>query len=418
LPAGSARRIDGRAVPLVIVPTDRVLAIVTATTLYPNCVEPRHGIFVEERLLHLVRSGQISARVIAPVPWFPWKGKHFGRYARYAQVPAMENRHRLRVDHPRYPAIPKIGMHAAPYLMALALFPHFRALKARASVPFVVDGHFLYPDGVALAMIGRWLRVPVVLTARGSDVTWYCDRPGPRAMVRWAVRHCAKVVTVSKALRDQLSSLGAPGERLTVLPNGVDSERFAPIDRDRARAATGYSGFSLLSVGNLIPLKGHDIAVEAVAGMPDVSLVIIGDGPEKGALRRLIRRLGLERRVRMIGNVPQADLVQHYSAADALVLASESEGMPNVVLESLACGNPVVATAVGGIPELITSPDAGVLTTQRSPDGIVRAVRTLRMHYPDRSKTRAQGLRHGWKPTVDGLVDVYRTALDGSCNVR
>jgi teichuronic acid biosynthesis glycosyltransferase TuaC len=391
--------------------------IVTVTTLYPNCVEPRHGIFVEERLLHLVRSGQITARVIAPVPWFPWKGKYFGRYGRYAQVPAIESRHQVRVAHPRYPVIPKVGMHAAPYLMALALFPHFRALKARASVPFVVDGHFLYPDGVALAMIGRWLCLPVVLTARGSDVTWYCDRPGPRAMVRWAIRHCANVITVSKSLRDQLASLGAPGERLTVLPNGVDSERFSPIDRARARLATGCSGFSLLSVGNLIRLKGHDIVVQAVAGMPDVSLMIIGDGPEKGALRRLIRRLGLERRVRMIGNVPQADLVQHYSAADALVLASESEGMPNVVLESLACGNPVVATAVGGIPEIITSVDAGVLTTERSPDGIMRAVETLRAHYPDRSKTRSQGVQHGWTRTVDGLVDVYRTALDDSRKV-
>jgi len=387
------------------------MRIVTATTLYPNSVTPRHGIFVEQRLLQLLKTGQLAANVVAPVPWFPWKGERLGRYGRYARVPAVEQRNGLQVSHPRYPAIPKVGMHLAPGLMALALVPLFRELK-KANAPFVIDGHFLYPDGVALAIVGRRLGLPVVLTARGSDVNWFCRYPGPRAMMRWATRHSTHVVAVSHALRERLLAIGAPAERVTVLPNGVDAERFAPIDAAKARAFTGYEGFTLLSVGNLVPLKGHDLVIGAVARLPDVRLVIIGTGPEESRLRRLIHANALDARVRIVADISQDQLVQHYASADALVLASEREGMPNVVLESLACGTPVVATRAGGIPELITTRDAGVLAKERSVEGIAGAIEDLRRDYPDRSKTRAQGLLHGWSPTVEGLLGIYRRALE------
>jgi teichuronic acid biosynthesis glycosyltransferase TuaC len=390
-----------------------MLDIVTATTLYPNAVQPRHGIFVERRLLQLARTGAIRARVVAPVPWFPWRSKRFGRYGLYAEIPASETRHGLSVAHPRYPVLPKIGMHVAPGLMALALLPYFRRLHASAPRPFVLDGHFLYPDGVALAMIAHLLRVPVILTARGSDVNWFCRFPGPRAMVRWAARRCAKVITVSDALRQELAAIGVPDRVIAVMPNGVDEQVFAPVDRLAARAAMGYDGFTVMSVGNLIPLKGHDLVVEAVARIPDTRLVIIGDGPCATQLRRLIAVRGLEQRVSMIGNISQAQLVQHYNAADALVLASSSEGMPNVVLESLACGTPVIATAVGGIPELITSADAGLIVRERNATAIAQAIQALRPHYPDRSRTRRHALKYSWKPTVEGVLNIFESALRG-----
>src|SRR5687768_6111915 len=193
-----------------------MLDVVTATTLYPNALQPRHGIFVERRLFQLTRTGAVRARVIAPVPWFPWRNKRFGRYGLYPEIPASEIRHGLSVAHPRYPVLPKMGMHIAPALMALALLPYFRRLHASAPRPFVLDGHFLYPDGVALALIARLLRVPVILTARGSDVNWFCRYPGPRAMVRWAAQHCAKVITVSDALRQELAAIGVPDSAIAV----------------------------------------------------------------------------------------------------------------------------------------------------------------------------------------------------------
>src|SRR5688572_8397443 len=225
-----------------------MLDIVTATTLYPNALQPRHGIFVERRLLQLSRTGAIHARVVAPVPWFPWRGKRFGRYGVYAEIPASEVRHGVSVAHPRYPVVPKIGMHVAPALMAAALLPYFRRLQASATRAFLLDGHFLYPDGVALALIARLLKIPVVLTARGSDVNTFCRYPGPRAMVRWAARHCAKVITVSDALRQKLAAFGVSDDAIAVMPNGVDERFFAPVDRLAARVAMGYDVFTVLSV--------------------------------------------------------------------------------------------------------------------------------------------------------------------------
>ena len=390
-----------------------MLDIVTATTLYPNAEQPRHGIFVERRLLELGRTGAIRARVVAPVPWFPWRSKRFGRYGVYAAIPASEVRHGLVVAHPRYPVVPKIGMHVAPALMAGALLPYFRRLQACAAGPFLLDGHFLYPDGVALASIARLLKIPVVLTARGSDVNVFCRYAGPRAMVRWAVQHCAKVITVSDALRQKLVAIGVPDDAIAVMPNGVDEQLFAPVDRLAARETVRYDGFTILSVGNLVPLKGHDIVIEAVARIPDARLVIIGEGPSATALQQLIAERGLQQRVSMIGNVSQAELVQHYNAADALVLASSSEGMPNVVLESLACGTPVIGTAVGGIPELITSPDAGLIVPDRNAAAIARAIQALRSAYPDRSRTHRHALKFSWKATVDGLLNIFDDALSG-----
>src|SRR5688572_5944599 len=390
-----------------------MLDIVTATTLYPNALQPRHGIFVERRLLQLSRTGAIQARVVAPVPWFPCRSKRFGRYGLYAEIPASEVRHGIPVAHPRYPVLPKIGMHVAPALMAAALLPYFRRLQASAARPFLLDGHFLYPDGVALASIARLLKIPVVLTARGSDVNSFCRYPGPRAMVRWAARHCAKVITVSDALRQKLAAFGVSDDAIAVMRNGVDEQLFTPIDRSAARATVRYEGFTVLSVGNLVPLKGHDLVIEAVARIPDARLVVIGEGPCATPLRRLIAARGLEQRVSMLGNVSQAELVQHYNAADALVLASSSEGMPNVVLESLACGTPVIGTAVGGIPELITSPEAGLIVPDRNAAWIAQAIQELRRAYPDRLRTRRHALKFNWKTTVDGLLDIFDDALSG-----
>jgi teichuronic acid biosynthesis glycosyltransferase TuaC len=390
-----------------------MLDIVTATTLYPNALQARHGIFVERRLLEITRTGAIRARVVAPVPWFPWGSTRFGRYGVYAEIPASEVRHGIPVAHPRYPVLPKIGMHVAPALMAAALLPYFRRLQTSAARPFLLDGHFLYPDGVALASIARLLKIPIVLTARGSDVNVFCRYAGPRAMVRWAAQHCAKVITVSDALRQKLAAIGVPNDVIAVMPNGVDEQLFAPVDRLAARKTLRYDGFTILSVGNLVPLKGYDIVIEAVARIPDARLVIIGEGPCATALRQLIAERGLEQRVSMIGNVSQAELVQHYNAADALVLASSSEGMPNVVLESLACGTPVIGTEVGGIPELITSPDAGLIVPDRNAATIARAIQALRSAYPDRSRTRTHALKFSWKATVDGLMDIFDDALSG-----
>src|SRR5690625_2188722 len=154
-------------------------------------------------------------------------------------------------------------------------------------------------------------------------------------------------------------ALNVPAGRVTTLRNGVDLHRVRPLDRTSLRKKLGFEGALLLSVGHLTALKGHDLVIQALQSLPGVTLVVIGDGPLKTSLLRLDERIGVAGRVRFCGGMSQDSLVGYYNAADILVLASSREGMPNVVLESLACGTPVVATDVGGIPEVVVAPAAG-----------------------------------------------------------
>lgn len=382
--------------------------ILTLTGLYPSAARPRHGIFVEERLRQLVAGGDITATVLAPVPWFPFTDNRFGKYAELARTPVTEQRHGLEVRYPRYLSIPKIGMSVAPFLLALALLPHVRRLRRQHPDLALIDSHFLYPDGVAACLLGRLLGIPVLMTARGSDVNLYPQYAVPRALIRWAVKRAARVITVSDALRDALLALGADPGKVLTLRNGVDLQRFHPMDRTAARSRLGLSGLTLLSVGNLLELKGHHLLIEALPLLPGVTALIAGEGPMRASLERLARERGVAGRVRLLGNMPQDELIDCYNAADILVLASSREGMPNVVLESLACGLPVIATAVGGIPELLDSEDAGCLLTERSAAAIAEAVRALEASPPDRAKVAAHGARFGWEPTIDGLRRVIR----------
>lgn len=392
--------------------------VLTLTTLYPSAARPRHGIFVEERLRHLVAGGSVTASVLAPVPWFPSANARFGAYAAFARTPRAEMRHGLEVRHPRYVVIPKLGMSVAPLLLALALLPEVRAARRRNPELALIDSHFLYPDGVAACLVGGWLGLPVLMTARGSDVNLYSRYAVPRAWIRWAIARAARVVTVSEALRRSVLGLGGEPGKVVTLRNGVDLDRFRPGDRTAARSRLGISGPMLLSVGNLLEIKGHHLVIEAMAALPGVTAVIAGDGPLRARLATLAREHGVGDRVRLLGNVPQAELVELYNAADVLVLASSREGMPNVVLESLACGTPVIATAVGGIPELLDAPEAGRLLGERTASALVDAVAGLFAAPPDRARVAAHGARFSWEPVITKLAAEIAAVAGGDDGVK
>jgi teichuronic acid biosynthesis glycosyltransferase TuaC len=390
----------------------QAIRILSFSTLYPNPEAPYHGIFVENRLRHLTGSGEVAAMVVAPVPWFPFEHEAFGRYASFARVPREERRHGLAVLHPRYPVIPKVGMSSAPVLMYAALRKLFaEILKARFSFD-LIDAHYFYPDGVAAVLLGRRLGKPVVITARGTDVNLLPEYRVPRRLVRWAATQSAGVIAVSEALRERLIELGVPGGRVQVLRNGVDLALFAPQDRAAARRELGLDadGPVVLSVGWLIPRKGQDLAIRAVAAMPEVTLLIVGEGAQAPALKRLAAQLGLSGRVRFLGSMPHERLAQVYSAADVLLLASSREGLPNVVLEALACGTPVVTSAVWGTAEVV-APQAGRLVKERTPEAIAGALRALLAAPPPRAAVRAHAERFAWGPTTAGQIRLFKSIL-------
>ena len=388
------------------------LRLLTFSTLYPNAAHPNHGVFVENRLRHLLATGEATARVLAPVPYFPSGAAVFGAWGRHARAPREEVRHGICIHHPRYPVIPRFGMTLAPALLARAGLAALRRLMAAGLAFDLIDAHYVYPDGVAAVRLGAALGVPVVITARGSDVTQLPDYPGPRRLIVDAIGRAAALIAVSSALRERLVALGADPGRVTVLRNGVDAGLFRPpADRAAARAALGLVRPTLLSVGALIPRKGHHLTIAAMPGLAAFDLLIAGEGPERAHLQAQIASLGLTGRVRLLGAVPHADLPACYGAADAMVLASAREGWANVLLESMACGTPVVASNIPGNPEVVRSREAGLIAEANTPPGIAAAVRALFAAPPDRAATRAYAERFGWEQTSRGQLDLFRRLL-------
>ncbi len=390
-----------------------MLKILTFSTLFPNAVQPAHGVFVENRLRHLIAGGNVEAHVVAPVPWFPFKAGAFGHYADFAKVPRIEQRHGLTIHHPRYPLIPKVGTNLAPICMYSFVKP-FVAKLMRDGLEFdLIDSHYFYPDGVAAVRMARDFGKPVTITARGTDLNLLPQYPVPRRQIVWAATHAQGLITVCQALKDELIALDIPDDKVTVLRNGVDLEMFQPVDRDSARETLGLTGRTLLSVGLLIERKGHDLIVSALSRLPDTTLLIAGDGPERASLEKLAADEGVTDRVRFLGRVEHASLRDVYGAVDALVLASSREGWANVLLEAMACGTPVVASNVWGTPEIVADPVAGVLMADRTPNDLADAVQALFAALPDRDATRRYAEQFSWDATTNGQETLFHALIEG-----
>ncbi len=378
------------------------MRLLTITNLYPSRDMPRHGIFVEERLRHLLSVGGVQAQVIALRPALPLpRGNEID----------IESRIGIKVEYRRVPTLPKLSNWIDPWLWATAIESTVRQAIEHAGSGVILDAHFLYPDGVAAVILGERLGLPVVVTARGSDVNVKCENAMMRRWMRWAAPRTSAVITVSQALAERLHEHGIRPPVLEVIPNGVDLQKFRPRDREEGRRRFGVSGRVLASVGHLVDDKGHQLAVEALASLPDTQLLIAGNGPRRAHLERLAGRLGVADRVRFAGLVPHEAMPWLYSAVDALVLASAREGMPNVVLESIACGTRVIATDVGGVGEVIGPTEAGVLMASRSPEALLEALGRLEQAPCTRETTRKYAERFGWERMLDRQVALYQSVL-------
>jgi teichuronic acid biosynthesis glycosyltransferase TuaC len=394
----------------------RALKVLAFSTLFPNNAQPRHGIFLLHRLAHLARVDGIELRMVAPVPWFPFASPMFGRYATYARAARFSEQRGIQVLHPRYPVLPKVGMTIAPTLLAAALLPTLAAVRRQGFDFDVIDAYYLYPDGVAAAILGAVLNRPVLLTAFGTDVTALPNYRGPRAQIGWAIARATTVTTVCRALAARLIELGTEPEKLHVILHGVDQRLFRPPqNRAAERDALGFTRPTLISVGHLVARKGMDLAIAALVDLPGLDLVIAGDGPEGDALRREAIELGVADRVRFLGHVEQERLPALLGAADALLLCSDREGIANVLMEAMSCGTPVVATPIWGSPEVVTVPEAGVLLANRSAEAVVAGVRQLLANRPCREATRHYAERFLWSDTAVRHAALLRTVAAEAC---
>ena len=391
------------------------MRVLTVTSLWPNEAQPNHGIFVENRMARVHATGRAEITVIAPVPWFPSTASVFGPYATFAKVPAHEDRNGIRIEHPRYATIPKVGMRVQPALYHAALARCAKRLIAETGPFDLIDAHYFYPDGVAAARLADELNLPLTITARGTDINLIPkgNDAARRAILAAAARADASI-TVCEALRAEMIEMGADGGRIHALRNGVDLEAFRPPTTERkalkAELDVPVDAPLVVSVGGLVERKGHHLTIDAVAAQPGIHLRIAGAGEEEEALKAQIASLGVEDRIRLTGPLPHSALADFYGAADLSVLASSREGWANVLLESMACGTPVVATDVWGTPEVVAAPEAGLLCS-RDAASIGTQVAALLENLPDRATTRAYAEGFSWDETVQGVLQVFESVV-------
>ncbi len=353
-----------------------MLRVLTLSSLYPDASRPNFGVFVERQTHGLAAHPDVELRCVAPVGLPPWPLSRHAHYRALADLPRHETWRGVEVHRPRFLALPatKGRFHAS--MLERAVAPLLTRIRREFAFD-VIDASFFFPDGPAAVALGRRFGVPVSIKARGADVHHWGTTGPTAAQVVAAGRAADGMLAVSDAMRADMAALGIPAERIRVHRTGVDQDRFQPTaDRAAAKARWDVAGPLVVATGALIPRKGHDIVIRAVAALPGVALLIAGHGPEQAALERLIAELGAADRVRLLGSVPHADLPALLAAADVFALASSSEGLANAWVEALASGVPVVITDAGGARELVTGPDAGRVVA-REPDAFAAAIREL-----------------------------------------
>jgi len=376
-----------------------MLRVLTLSTLFPDAGRPSFGVFVERQTLALAARDEVEVEVVAPVGLpVPPLSLH-PHYRAKARLPARESWQGLTVHRPRFRIWPKTGAAGAARSLAAAALPLLRSLRFD-----VIDAEFFWPDGVAAMHLAEALGRPYSVKARGSDVHFWGGRPEVARQMVEAARKAGGLLAVSAAMKADMAALGMPEDRIRVHHTGVDLARFRPLDRREAKRKLGVSGPLIVAPGNLVPLKGQHLAVAALADLPEATLLIAGEGPERAALETLIAARGLGGRARLLGSVPPAAMPELLGAADLLLLPSEREGLANVWIEALACGTPILIADVGGAREAIDRPEAGRLV-EREPRAIAAAALEMLAAPPDPLAVRRAAERFSWERNAAELFE-------------
>ncbi len=393
--------------------------IVVLSSLFPSGRQPGAGLFIRERMFRLGR--RLPLTVVSPVPWFPLQGLlRRWRSGFRPGAPHFERQDDHDVWFPRFFSLPGMLKRFDGLSMALGAWSQMRALKAAGRLD-IIDAHFGYPDGYAAGLLGRWLGVPVTITLRGTEERHARDAV-LRPLLARALDRAALVFAVSDSLRQVALTLGLAPERSRVIGNGVDLDRFQPMDRAAARSALGLPDDAavLVSVGGLCERKGfHRVmnCLPAVAAglrpsMPLHYLVVGGPGPEGDWTDRLKNQaleLGIEAQVHFTGPLPPSELSRVLSAGDVFVLATRNEGWANVFLEAMACGLPVVATDVGGNREVVATPTVGTIVPFDDASALAQGLLDALNRTWDRAAIRVYAEANAWGRRIDELDAEFRS---------
>jgi glycosyltransferase involved in cell wall biosynthesis len=389
--------------------------VLSLATLYPNPSMPRFGTFVARSLEALAARGDWRVTVINPIALPPLA---LGRYGLLKHAAVGGTEHGVEVHRPTFRTIPRFGARLNPRLIARKVLPIARRLHAEA--PFdLVDAQFFYPDGPAAAEIAAALDLPLSIKARGADIHYWSSRPDTAAQVLAAGEAADGLLAVCGALADDMAAIGLPADKIVRHYTGLDRDRFRPLQHAHLRRRLSRElavdlperAPILVTVGALIPRKGQALVIDAMTHLPtDTVLLLVGRGEDEPALRERVAARGLAGRVHFLGNLDHDLIPLVLSAADAMVLASASEGLANAWVEALACGTPIVITDAGGAREVVTAPEAGVIV-ERTPAAIAAGLREIIANPPLHEATAAMADRFSWQANAAALAEYYEDLL-------
>jgi teichuronic acid biosynthesis glycosyltransferase TuaC len=391
--------------------------LVVFSSLFPSGVRPGAGLFIRERMFRVAQHRPLV--VVSPQPWFP--GQSLIRRLRPGyrpQAPALETQQGIRVYHPRFLSVPGLLRQFDGWSMALASFWLLRRLKRQGAR--LIDAHFTYPDGEAATRLGRWLGLPVTITLRGTEVP-HSKNPALRPRLAQTLKAAAHVFSVSDSLRRLAVELGAAEEKTEVVGNGVDVERFHPVERTAARNRYGIpeNAQVLVSVGALVERKGMHRVIDCLPALikkhANLHYLIVGGGSPEGdnraELTAQVARLGLAGHVHFLGALPPDELKWPLSASDVFVLATRNEGWANVFLEAMACGLPVVATDVGGNAEVVCRDELGSIVPYGDAAALQQALDASLSKEWDRAAILDYARANQWDKRVVQLLRAFDPLL-------
>ena len=377
--------------------------LLVITNLFPNPVEPLRSTFNERQLTALADTSSLV--VISPISWIT--KLRYRAHGSLAKVNACRTWNGIPVHYPTYYYLPKIVAWPRGLTMAASIL--WRCVRSsKESRPNVIFATWAFPDGFAAVAVGRLIGLPVVIKVHGSDVESLGVKGLTRRMSLWGLKRASKIISVSGYLKDKLIEHGVAHEKLAVVYNGVDAGLFSIQEQNAARREVGLEvgRKTILYVGNLKVDKGLLDLIDAISYRScrrlNLQLVIIGDGPLRPRLEQQIKALALEDNVMMMGRRSPLEIARWMNAADCLCLPSHHEGIPNVILEALSCGVPVLATRVGGIPEIV-SVDSGVLVDAQQPQALAEGIVHILNRSWDRSSVKTSSPTKSWAESAAAL---------------
>jgi glycosyltransferase involved in cell wall biosynthesis len=387
------------------------MRVVVITKIFPSSLEPLSAPFNLRQIAELAK--RCDVEVLEAIPHVPLAQAFSvpARAARLSALPARELVHGVDVTYVRQLYVPRVGLAVAVPLYLASLLPHRERLRAAD----VLLATWAYPDGCATVLAARACGKPCVVKVHGSDVNVVLQTSAARALAARVLPLADAVVAVSRPLAEELVELGVPRERVHLVMNGIDASVFRPRDRAAARRALGVADDArvVLFVGRLEPQKGiHELldAFERMrARVPRATLALVGQGISSDEVRARVARWEHGAAI-LLGARPPAEVAEWMGACDVMTLPSWAEGTPNVVLEALASGRPVVATGVGGIPDVLRDARSGIVVPPRDAGALASALGDALERQWDEAAVHASA-PGSWRESAEGLASVLEHAL-------